>query len=150
MSSPPAKFAAIAFAAVLFAAICRPAMAQAPQALRGGPCSYEEHPGTATIVSVTALPRTSPEAYQPHRILFTFQAEPMLADPLYAPGKVHEMTLTGGAAPGRKFVEKYGITQGRKIPTVIRLIRGGTCTPVLFRFQGIDLSDRVGMQGPLP
>ncbi|WP_243366280.1 hypothetical protein [Fundidesulfovibrio soli] len=149
MSTPSAWIRAAAVAVALSAAFSVPAQAQAPQRV-GGPCTYQEHPGTATIVSVTALPRTSPEAYQPHRVLFTFQAEPMLADPLYAPGKVHEMTLTGGAAPGRKFLEKYGIKQGRKIPAEIRLIRGGTCTPVLFRFQGIDLSDRVGMRGALP
>ncbi|WP_243309974.1 hypothetical protein [Fundidesulfovibrio agrisoli] len=149
MSSPAAWIRVAALAVALSAALSVPAQAQSPQRV-GGPCTYQEHPGTATIVSVTALPRTSPEAYQPHRILFTFQAQPMIADPLYAPGKVHEMTLTGGAAPGGKFVEKYGIAQGRKIPAAIRLIRGGTCTPVLFRFQGIDLSDRVGMQGPLP
>ena len=150
MSRPFARLWFAALAVMLTASLYGPALAQKPVRPIGGPCSYEEHPGTATIVSVTALPRTSSEAYQPHRILFTFQAEPMIADPLYAPGKVHEMTLTGGAAPGAKFVEKYGITQGRKIPASIRLIRGGTCTPVLFKFQGIDLSDRVGMQGPLP
>jgi len=153
------QFLALALAAVLpLAAAVAPGTAQAqpgtppapPQALRGGPCGYADHPGTATILSVTALPRTSAEAYQPHRILFTFQAEPMLADRLYAPGKVHEMTLTGGAAPGKGFVEKYGITQGRKIPAVIHLIRSGTCTPVVFSFQGIDLSDHSELSRSLP
>ena len=125
------------------------AHAQPPKAV-GGPCAYADHPGVATIVSVTALPPASPDAFRPHRILFTFQATPMVANPLYAPGKVHEMTLTGGTQPGAGFVKKYGIAEGRKMSAVLHLIRSGTCTPVLFTFTGVDLSDHSERGKSLP
>ena len=112
----------------------------------GGPCAYVDHPGTATIVSVEARPPRTQNAgephYQPYTVLFSYAPAPGSPPEAQAQtGKTHHLTLTGGSDPGRAFLKKYGIRPGVGFPCLLRLIRSGTCTPVLFTFQGIDLAD---------
>lgn len=132
--------------ATLLVAMLATVPALAAGKLVGGPCAYVDHPGTATIVSVeTRPPRTAgapAPPYQPHAVLFTYTPAP--GSPVEAQalaGKAHRLTLTGGADPGPAFLKKYGIRAGVGFPCVLRLIRMGTCSPVVFTFQGIDLSD---------
>ncbi|MGD9608874.1 MAG: hypothetical protein AB7U59_05670 [Desulfovibrionaceae bacterium] len=106
------------------------------QGLVGGPCRYVDYPGRATIVTV------NPET-PAMDVTFTFAPDrPIAGDPLYEPGKVHHLTLIGGSAPGPRFVERYGLRPGLTLPCLLRTIRQGTCTPVLFDFPGLDLTQK--------
>ena len=120
-----------------------PACGQATRV--GGPCAYSDYPGTAMIVSVEPVPpsaNTSADSpYQPYRVRFTFAPAEPVPHRLYARGKVHELTLSGGTSPGPRFLEKYAITPGAAFAAKLHLIDSGTCSPVAFTFTGIDVSD---------
>jgi hypothetical protein len=123
----------------------------------GGACAYADFPGTAVIVSVTPHPasatnapaagaQTPPPGYD---VVFTFAPDaPIAGEPLYQPGRSHTLTLVNGTAPGPKFLQKYGIAPGKTFACRLRLIRKGTCTPVLFAFPDIDLTDYFEQQQP--
>ena len=124
----------------------------APEAARaqgqrvGGPCSYADYPGAASIIEVTPIPQPKDLLarlpYQPYRVLFTFAPAKPLANALFQPAKVHELTLSGGTPVGPEFLKKYGIRQGASFRTDLHLITSGTCSPVVFTFHGIDVYDR--------
>ncbi|NMC48331.1 MAG: hypothetical protein GYA47_02705 [Desulfovibrio sp.] len=109
--------------------------------LVGGPCAYTDHPGTATIVAITPN-STSAQPFPGMTVTFTFKADGPLP-PVVASdeSRTHRLTLTNGWNPGPRFLDKYGLRPGREIPCLLRLIRSGTCTPRIFAFPGIDLSD---------
>uniref|UniRef100_A0A7C4A8B5 Uncharacterized protein n=1 Tax=Fundidesulfovibrio putealis TaxID=270496 RepID=A0A7C4A8B5_9BACT len=131
---------------ICLAALCVPAHARAQRV--GGPCAYKDHPGTATFVSVAPLPPSHGSARRGYRVLFTFATDVNVASPLYRVGQVREFTLVGGVAPGQRYVEKYGIRQGRTVRGVMRVITAGTCTPVLFKLEGIDEADLFELKTP--
>jgi hypothetical protein len=112
----------------------------------GGPCSYADYPGTASIIAVDPVPRSTAGShalpYQPYRVVFTFTPRTAVPHPLYAPAKTYELTLSGGQAPGPAFLKKYGIRVGASFTTQLHLITAGTCSPVVFTFHGIDVYDR--------
>ena len=117
-----------------------------PLGLRvGGPCTYADHPGTATILAVTpAAPGKDASAppYPGMTVTYAFKAAGSLPPQgIHLAGKVPTLTLVNGWAPGRRFLEKYGIRPGAALPCVLRVITSGTCTPLLFAFPGIDLAD---------
>jgi hypothetical protein len=121
------------------------AMAQNRPQRVGGPCAYADFPGTATIISTEPVP-ASPEdrsgaAYQPHAVLFTFMPSGPPGEAAAFTGKAHRLTLSGGADPGPRFLAKYGIRPGANFPCELHLIRSGTCSPVVYTFQGIDVFD---------
>lgn len=131
----------VLFVACIFGLIVQIGAAQAAN-LVGGPCRYDDFPGQATIVAVS--PQPADAAMDPSRpglaVTFTFAPDQPIADPLFVPGKVYHLTLVSGQTPGARFVARYGIKPGRALPCRMRLIRQGTCTPVLFDFPGIDLT----------
>lgn len=125
------------------------AMAVHPQPARGnprgGPCTYDSYPGTATVIAVDPVPN-SPQAaqrtpYQPYRVLYTFEPAVPVPSALHQPGKVHELTLAGGRPPGPAFLRKYRIGPGGSFPALFHVIRTGTCSPVFFTLQRIDVHD---------
>ena len=142
---------------VLVALACLPALAApadaAPVERVGGPCRYESYPGTATFVDVKPWQPESPTAgaptpYPPLTVTFTFTpAQPVANEPLYRPGAVHTFTLINSMPPGPRFAAKYGITAGATVPCHLRVIRQGTCTPVVFEFPGIDRADYFELTG---
>jgi hypothetical protein len=111
----------------------------------GGPCEYDGFPGNITIIEVRPVPQPEvahpPLPYQPNLVLFTFAPSVPVPNSLYEPGKIHELTLSGGTPPGPEFLKKYGIRPGVEFKSELRLIRTGTCTPVVFTFQGVDVVD---------
>lgn len=142
------------FAAACVALACLPVLADAAGPERvGGPCRYESYPGTATFVDVKAWQPESPTAgaptpYPPLAVTFTFTpAQPITKEPLYRPGAVHTFTLVNSMPPGPRFAAKYGITDGAVVPCQLRVIRDGTCTPVVFEFPGIDRADYFELTG---
>lgn len=140
--------------AVITVFACLPALARAAGPERvGGPCRYESYPGTATFVDVKPWQPESPTAgvptpYPPLAVTFTFTpAQPITNEPLYKPGVVHTFTLINSMPPGPRFAAKYGITAGTAVPCQLRVIREGTCTPVVLEFPGIDRADYFELTG---
>jgi hypothetical protein len=113
----------------------------------GGPCRYDAFPGKAVILSVAPHQASASAAgasppYPPLDVIYTFTPNaPIANEPLYRPDATHTLTLVSGMPPGPRFVAKYGIAPGRAFPCQLRIIRQGTCTPVLFAFPDIDLTD---------
>lgn len=131
---------------LLTAGFIIPACPASAQNIRvGGPCAYSDYPGTATIISVGALPKddaTQPDSTSRHcRVQFTFSPTQPIAHRLYAQDKVHELTLSGGTPPGPRYLKKYAIAPGATFAAELHLIDSGTCSPVAFTLTGIDLTD---------
>ncbi len=55
--------------------------------------------------------------------------------------RTQTLQLTNSWYPGPRYVEKYGLTEGKTIPAVLEMITKGTCTPFVFALSGIDPSD---------
>jgi hypothetical protein len=106
----------------------------------GGPCAYTDIPGWARVVSIQAAP---PKAHNcpndPVEVRFDF----IPADPSLEAKQAEDLTLTVGAGmnPARSYVAAKGIVKGKTYRCVRREITKGTCTPVLYTFPKIDLSD---------
>ena len=106
----------------------------------GGPCAYKDIPGWARIVSIqTAPPKAHNCPNDPVEVRFDF----IPADPSLEAKQAEDLTLTvgGGMNPARSYVAAKGIVKGKTYRCVRREITKGTCTPVLYTFPKIDLSD---------
>lgn len=106
----------------------------------GGLCAYVEYPGKATIVSIGQISNAgrlqSTDAYS---VMFSFSPKDKIDEPLVKlEGKTFTHTLPGGTPPGKAYLEKNGIKEGAVFDAVLKVIRKGTCTPVLFDFPGIQ------------
>jgi len=128
---------------LLCASLC-PASSDAGTPERvGGPCRYDTFPGNATIVSIA--PAQTPNVMTPYPaqiVTYIFApTAPISGEPLYTPGSLHTLTLVNGMLPGPQFLKKYGIASGQTIPCELHIIRQGACTPALYTFPGVDLTD---------
>lgn len=115
----------------------------------GGPCFYADYPGKITIIEVRPVPRGRPSAlpYQPYRVLFAFSPSVPVPGSLFEPGQAHELTLSGGTPPGPRFLKRYGIRPGAAFGADLHLMRSGTCSPVVFTYHGIDVTDFFELTG---
>jgi len=101
----------------------------------GGPCQYKSYPGRAAIISVK-------KAVDGCEIRFSFAPdEPIEEEWVQAEGNEHLLLLANSRFPGPRFLEKYGIEPGTCFECHMKIITKGTCTPVLFDFSTIDLTD---------
>lgn len=146
---------AMAAAAVVAFAFAARAEPDAPQngklgARTGGKCTYVEHPGTCTIVSIEKTPDSIAQAslvggsgYEGLTVVFTFSGAAAGDDQLVRQaleGK-HELRLMNSWYPGPRYLERYGIAAGNSLACTLNVISQGTCTPTVFDFQGIDRAD---------
>jgi hypothetical protein len=116
----------------------------------GGPCEYTDLPGTARITSVERTEASSHQAtvgggpgYEGLEVRYTFTPAAPIADAgakAWAE-RTHTLQLANSWYPGPRFVEKYGLTEGKTIPAALKAIKKGTCTPYVFSFPGIDPTD---------
>ena len=111
----------------------------------GGPCEYRIYDGEARIISIrrkelpTGYGGPSHESYE---VKFSFSAEEAIKEAHgKVEGKQYTLKLTNSWYPGPKFLEKYGIEEGKSFDCYLKVITKGTCTPVIFDFPTIDLSD---------
>ncbi|GAB7078354.1 hypothetical protein [Megalodesulfovibrio paquesii] len=112
--------------------------------MTGGACQYDEFPGQATIEAVAPQAEPRPDLpYAALSVTFSFVPDSPVRSELYEPGKLHHLSLAGGRPPGERFVTAHDLHRGRTLPCRLRIIRQGTCTPVLFEFPGIDLTSDV-------
>jgi hypothetical protein len=116
----------------------------------GGPCQYKAYPGRAAILSVqkqegqTQDGAPDADAYE---VKFSFTpGEEIEEDWVRVEGKEHLLLLTNSSFPGPRFLKRYGIEPGKCFECYLKVITRGTCTPVLFDFPYIDLSDYSEME----
>jgi hypothetical protein len=125
----------IFFAVVLLSVSCAETKTKGVGRVVGGPCSYESYPGDAEVVSV----KRGDDGYD---VKFVFHSEktPQETD-AWVKEKTHFLLLTNGSRPKAGFLKKYGIKTGKMFPCSLEVIVKGTCTPILFQFSTIDLTD---------
>ena len=126
-----------------------------PHTRVGGPCAYAAYPGKAVILAASPEPRDAATTrgpatpYPGYTVTYSFIPDaPITGEPLYRPGEVRTLTLVNGMAPGPRFLQKYAIAPGRTFACQLRVIRQGTCTPVLYTFPTIDLTDYFELKEP--
>jgi hypothetical protein len=81
--------------------------------------------------------------YEGYEIKFRF-AGPTSADNALekqALEREHELRLTNSWYPGPRFLEKYDISVGKRFACTLKVIQMGACSPVVFEFSAIDLTD---------
>jgi hypothetical protein len=104
----------------------------------GGQCEYNKYRGQAKIISVRKkdLPNES------YEVKFCFHTDEIIAEAYgQVEGKEYLLLLDNSSYPGFKFLNKYGIENGKYFDCYLKVITRGTCTPILFDFPTIDLSD---------
>ena len=105
----------------------------------------ERYEGIARIVSVQK--KEMPKGYrgpshESYEVKFSFSAEEKIKEPHgRVEVKEHTLKLTNSWYPGPKFLRKYGIEVDRSFDCYLKVITKGTCTPILFDFPAINLSD---------
>ena len=116
----------------------------------GGPCTYYDLAGTATIVRVVKTPASSQQStvsggpgYEGFEVSFSFTPQRPITDPAARDfaQQPNVVRLTNSWYPGPRYIEKYGLSQGRKVPALLKVRTSGACAPMLFAFPGIDLAD---------
>ncbi len=111
----------------------------------GGPCEYRKYKGKAKITSVHK--REMPDdygmlSYETYEVRFSFHTNQKVEEAHgKVEGKEYTLMLNNSWYPGPKFLQKYGIEVGKSFDCYLKVITKGTCTPILFEFSSIDLSD---------
>lgn len=112
----------------------------------GGPCTYTEFTGTATITAIEDAPADDYNcANNPKLVLYTFTAE---ASSNYTFANVADtdqsLKILGGKNPAQTWLENNGVQVGNTYACVRSEIQSGTCTPVIFTIKDLDLTSGIG------
>jgi len=112
----------------------------------GGPCKYNEIPGTCLITSVKkASPDQNNCPKDPVEVLFAFAPNDKKAPAQYRFPKWQDsnqhLTIGDGKNPPRKWVVDQGLFEGAAKICKRTEITQGTCTPVIFKFVDVDYSN---------
>jgi len=114
---------------------------EAKDTVSGGACAYTETVGRATILSLNkAHPGDNNCEKNPVEVAFDFTPD----DPLRANARTDKnkrLTVGDGRNPPREYVIGKGLAIGTTHRCIRKSITKGTCTPLLFEFPSIDLSD---------
>ena len=129
------KWFCMFFSVLLMGASCAETKPRETGRVVGGPCSYKSYPGRAEVVSVK-------KADAGYDVKFVFSSEKTPQE-TYArvEGKTHRLLLIEGSRPKLRFLKKYGIETRKVLPCNLDVIVKGTCTPTLFKFPTVDLTD---------
>jgi hypothetical protein len=107
----------------------------------GGSCEYKSYPGQTRIKTIQEVPRPD-EAVKKYEVSFTFEPNEEIAERFArTEGRTYLLLLENGTYPDQHFLRKYGIERGQVFDCILKVITRGTCTPILFKFPGIDLGD---------
>jgi hypothetical protein len=137
-----------------------------PRLIVGGPCEYEHFPARCRIVSLKKTDDSIKQkdvlgspGYEGYEVKFEFilpQAyardanagityeeymENRASEAGYSLRELHTLRLTNSWYPGPEFIKKYKISKGAEFSCTLNLIKSGTCTPMIFSFDAIDLDD---------
>jgi len=117
----------------------------AQRSIVGGPCEYKAYRGHARIVSILEkeiqlnVGEPSSVVYD---VKFSFTPHEEIKERwVQVEGKEYLLLLVNSSYPGPGFLKKYGIEPDKCFECYLKVIIRGTCTPVLFDFPAIDLSD---------
>jgi hypothetical protein len=56
-------------------------------------------------------------------------------------GREFLLLLANSTYPDSRFLDRYQIRPGKVVDCILKAIRKGTCTPMLFDFPGINFTD---------
>lgn len=111
----------------------------------GGPCEYQTYRGKAKIVSINAVQKhlgKNTTAHRRQEVRFVFLPDEEIGQSwVQVEGKAFIMYLTNGRLPDGHFLQKYGIEINRFFECRLKVISKGSCTPIIFDFPAVDLSD---------
>jgi len=112
----------------------------------GGPCEYNSVPGHATITSITKADSSEGNCpNNPHDVKFSFTPSESTAVHRYIipswPDTGQRLMLFDGLNPSLSWIARNGIAVGNVYSCFRLEITQGTCVPVIFTIQGIDLQD---------
>ncbi|QBR71016.1 hypothetical protein CU048_06675 [Beijerinckiaceae bacterium] len=116
----------------------------------GGGCIYDSYPGTCTTVAVSKTKASIGQktmaggpGYEGLDVKFSYAGEAPSDKALVrqALGMQHDLRLANSWYPGPRFLAKYEIAPGKKFGCALKVIRTGSCTPTVFQFSTIDLTD---------
>lgn len=115
----------------------------------GGPCTYTEFIGTATITAIEDAPANDYNcANNPKLVRYTFTPETAEASSDYAFTNVADtdqsLKILGGKNPAQTWLENNGVQIGNTYACVRAEIQSGTCTPVIFTINDLDLKNSAG------
>lgn len=107
----------------------------------GGACSYTETPGEATVVSLNNATAGQNDCNNdPVEVVFNFTpSDPLKANA--ATDKNVHLTVGDGKNPSRSYIASKGFAVGATLKCSRKTIISGTCTPIVFDFPDLDLSD---------
>ena len=111
----------------------------------GGPCEYRAYAGQAKIVSINKIQvkeDANDSSKEQYEVKFSFHPEQEIEETYgQVEGKNYQLLLNNSSYPNPRFLRKYGIELGKSFDCYMKVITKGTCTPVIFDFPTIDLSD---------
>ena len=111
----------------------------------GGPCEYNAYRGHARILSIhekEVQAKTGGPSNVVYEVKFSFTPDEEIKESYgQVEGKEYLLLMNNSSYPGPGFLKKYGIKPGKCVKCYLKVITRGTCTPVLFDFPNIDLSD---------
>jgi hypothetical protein len=109
----------------------------------GGGCSYTETSGQATVLSLNAAGAAQNNCGKdPVEVVVNFApSDPVQANE--ATDKNVQVTVGDGKNPPRGYITSKGFAVGATIACSRKIIKSGACTPILYEFPGIDLTDYV-------
>ena len=121
-----------------------------PNRRDGEKCIYDVYPGKITITrimkstaSIAQRDQKGGAGYEGYEIWFLFLPQKTLPVDWVEPVTLgeHRLKLSNDWYPGPQFMEKYQIRTGSEHPCSLKLIRTGTCTPMVFDIENVNLSD---------
>lgn len=116
----------------------------------GSRCVYSSFEGSADIITIKQTPASQAQAkvlggprYEGYEVWFRFRPKmDYSVDRLRSTiNREHLLTLNNGWYVGPRYLEKYGIKEGNSLLGTLKLIEQGTCKPVVFEFDTVDLND---------
>ena len=116
----------------------------------GGPCSYSDYGGIATIIAVKKTEKSKVQAdmpggpgYEGFEVWVRLRADKEIKEKWARDfiKKEHLFQLYNGWYPGPEYIEKYKIKPGQTYKCTVKVITKGTCTPIIFEFDKFKKDD---------
>ncbi|MEE4353779.1 MAG: hypothetical protein V2J25_13020 [Desulfatiglans sp.] len=123
---------------------------KSPPFVDGGSCTYVSYDGNAQIVRVKQSQASLAQAkvlggpgYGGYEVWFRFVPGPDVSSEQIKDYTSREylFTLSNSWYVGPRYLKKYRIEAGRKYPCLLKLLKKGTCSPLVFEFKDINMSD---------
>ena len=109
----------------------------------GGPCKYAETRGEAIITRIGPVPAGEYSCKDGVEVVFDFHPDDANAKSKYRlpsfSDQERRFKVLGGANPPRQWVEKMGISPGKRFKAIRMEIKSGTCTPVIYKIPELDV-----------